>query len=627
MSIDINWSLLSEDLSSTPNPNPNSNPGTGIGIGIGSNPSEPSDILSTCLISILNEQLKSTPRPSFIGPISITSFSFGKESPDIEIKDIRDVWRVFDQGDDEADFLIQSQSQPQPQSQSQTQLQSQSQTQLGEGANDNNQRIQERDRLRHDYEEKRLSQKGVESELKGEEKYEIINAFPHSSSLSDDDDDKNNEQDDGDDDDGVEQDDTSEIDEGEQAESNGLVKDTTSRKNGYGNYNDHSRHPSIQPQLQLQPQPRTPSKRNGLGNYDGNVNITQATPRSTSNPNPMSSPPISGTGRSFIPFHLPFDHITPNNSFTGQGVGLFSPGLNKRSTSIASFPLRPPSIMSQRNQQSLSVPVSNGNINVKRSKPKPTNHVNQSQNQVQTRNPRRPRTHTNLTRERNPSYQELDENHSNPPPISPPTHPKDLGLPSNYHYPPNHNNHNKTKSNLNNASSSTTTEIPSLQIHFHLSHTSDLNLVLLTSLQVNYPSNLFMSLPLKLSITGFTLQGEIILAYSGEKNRLHITILDDDNQSQSQSQSQSQQSSNGSHQNQGTGMGMGMGYNSRSSNEDKKLPIGQRLLPNLQIESEIGHSDAHVLRNVGKVERFIVDVIRKTLVDELVFPNFHTIAL
>jgi distribution and morphology protein 12 len=54
---------------------------------------------------------------------------------------------------------------------------------------------------------------------------------------------------------------------------------------------------------------------------------------------------------------------------------------------------------------------------------------------------------------------------------------------------------------------------------------------------------------------------------------------------------------------------------------------GQRILPHLHIESEIGHADAHVLRNVGKVERFIVDVVRKTLVDELVFPNFHTIAL
>ena len=41
-------------------------------------------------------------------------------------------------------------------------------------------------------------------------------------------------------------------------------------------------------------------------------------------------------------------------------------------------------------------------------------------------------------------------------------------------------------------------------------------------------------------------------------------------------------------------------------------------------ESEIGQADKHVLRNVGRVERFIQDVIRKSIVEELVFPNFHT---
>ena len=56
-------------------------------------------------------------------------------------------------------------------------------------------------------------------------------------------------------------------------------------------------------------------------------------------------------------------------------------------------------------------------------------------------------------------------------------------------------------------------------------------------------------------------------------------------------------------------------------------PIGQRLLPALQIDSEIGHADVHVLRNVGKVEKFILDLVRKTMVDELVYPNYHTIAL
>lgn len=129
-----------------------------------------------------------------------------------------------------------------------------------------------------------------------------------------------------------------------------------------------------------------------------------------------------------------------------------------------------------------------------------------------------------------------------------------------------------------------------------------MSLTLLTSLQVNYPSPLFMALPLKLVITGLTLAADLVFAYSGHKHRLHITIVD-----------------NGDDQPPTPGQGHGLATG--------PYAIGQRILPNLHIESEIGSADAHVLRNVGKVERFIVDVVRKTLVDELVFPNFQTIAL
>ena len=61
--------------------------------------------------------------------------------------------------------------------------------------------------------------------------------------------------------------------------------------------------------------------------------------------------------------------------------------------------------------------------------------------------------------------------------------------------------------------------------------------------------------------------------------------------------------------------------------QNKPIPAGQRLLPSIDIESEIGQADKHVLKNVTRVERFIQDVIRKTVEEELVFPNYHTIVL
>lgn len=38
---------------------------------------------------------------------------------------------------------------------------------------------------------------------------------------------------------------------------------------------------------------------------------------------------------------------------------------------------------------------------------------------------------------------------------------------------------------------------------------------------------------------------------------------------------------------------------------DRSLPIGQRLLPSILIETEIGQADKHVLRNVSRVERYV----------------------
>ena len=41
------------------------------------------------------------------------------------------------------------------------------------------------------------------------------------------------------------------------------------------------------------------------------------------------------------------------------------------------------------------------------------------------------------------------------------------------------------------------------------------------------------------------------------------------------------------------------------------------------IESELGPADKDVLKNFTLVEKFIQDIIRKSIEEELVFPNFH----
>lgn len=57
-------------------------------------------------------------------------------------------------------------------------------------------------------------------------------------------------------------------------------------------------------------------------------------------------------------------------------------------------------------------------------------------------------------------------------------------------------------------------------------------------------------------------------------------------------------------------LGMGNGVGS----------AGVRLLSGAVVESEVGQAEKHVLKNVGKVEKFVLEVARSTLESELVFP-------
>ena len=52
----------------------------------------------------------------------------------------------------------------------------------------------------------------------------------------------------------------------------------------------------------------------------------------------------------------------------------------------------------------------------------------------------------------------------------------------------------------------------------------------------------------------------------------------------------------------------------------RKESSGFRILKSAVVESEVGQNDKHVLKNVGKVEKFVLEVARKTLESEIVFP-------
>lgn len=160
---------------------------------------------------------------------------------------------------------------------------------------------------------------------------------------------------------------------------------------------------------------------------------------------------------------------------------------------------------------------------------------------------------------------------------------------------------------------------PNLQTHLHVNWDSNLRITLTTSLLINYPSPMFMSLPIKLSVTGLVFNGELAVAYEGERRRVHICILDDLDPYGPAGDRPKRDSTSSTPPD--------LDDESPPSRPSKPLPVGQRLLPSIYIESEIGQTDKHVLKNVTRVERFIQDVIRKTVEEELVFPNFHTLVM
>lgn len=162
-------------------------------------------------------------------------------------------------------------------------------------------------------------------------------------------------------------------------------------------------------------------------------------------------------------------------------------------------------------------------------------------------------------------------------------------------------------------SASSASQLPSLQMRLSLVWpTTSFRLTITTSLLINYPSPAFMSLPLTLSVTGFTMRSGLIIALEGEHQRAHVCLVEEEEDENDTTFASATAAAGGG----------AAGGSSRKTNS-----AGMNILPQLTFESEVGEHEKHVLKNVGKVEKFIAEVIRKGLEDELVYPNYYTIDL
>lgn len=137
-----------------------------------------------------------------------------------------------------------------------------------------------------------------------------------------------------------------------------------------------------------------------------------------------------------------------------------------------------------------------------------------------------------------------------------------------------------------------------LQTIFRVRYSGDVKLSLTAEILLDYPMPSFVGIPLKLNITGVSFDGVAVLAYI--RKRAHFCFLSPDDALAAIGAEDEQ---NGA-----TGLKMG------------------GLLQEIKVESEIGQREngKQSLKNVGKVEKFVLEQVRRIFEDEFVYPSFWT---
>jgi len=147
-----------------------------------------------------------------------------------------------------------------------------------------------------------------------------------------------------------------------------------------------------------------------------------------------------------------------------------------------------------------------------------------------------------------------------------------------------------------------------IQFIVEINYFGNLQLDVTVNLLVNYPSPNFISLPIKLRITDLVIHSIAAIAYL--KNGVYFSFLCDVDDTNSEFFT-----------------GNGEGSSSTGGNfvdyiNGPNMRERIDIIKKIKIESEIGEVENNILRNVGKVERFLTEQLRKILRDEIAWPSW-----
>ncbi|KAG6115447.1 hypothetical protein E4U13_002738 [Claviceps humidiphila] len=156
--------------------------------------------------------------------------------------------------------------------------------------------------------------------------------------------------------------------------------------------------------------------------------------------------------------------------------------------------------------------------------------------------------------------------------------------------------------------------VDDVQAVFRIRYAGDIRLQLAAEILLDYPMPSFVGIPLKLNITGMSFDGVGVLAKI--RKRVHFCFLSPEDAL----------AAVGSVDDGGIDVDKEPGT---SDGAEKNKSAGLRfggLLQEIKVESEIGERDGgkQSLKNVGKVERFVLEQVRRIFEEEFVYPSFWT---
>lgn len=153
--------------------------------------------------------------------------------------------------------------------------------------------------------------------------------------------------------------------------------------------------------------------------------------------------------------------------------------------------------------------------------------------------------------------------------------------------------------------------VEDIQAVFRIKYAGDVKLLLTADILLDYPMPSFVGIPVRLSITGLTFDGVGVVA--NIRKRVHFCFLSPEDAVAAVGGEENKAAGNSS-----SGIGAG-------GSDGAKTKMGG-LLQEIRVESEIGQRESgkQSLKNVGKVERFVLEQVRRIFEEEFVYPSFWT---